>query len=120
MIGIIIPPLLASAMGWPIVGILFGALIPVTMLLSLLGTRERKEYQIDEPLPIFTAFKETLSNKPFLNITLTYTLIDFFTGLTLTILPLYARFILKMEEGLVGFAAIGIAIGILTSVLFWK
>ncbi len=120
MIGIILPPLLASAMGWPIVGILFGALIPVTMLLSLLGIRERKEYQIDEPLPIFTAFKETLTNMPFLNITLTYTLIDFFTGLTLTILPLYARFILKMDEGLVGFAAIGIALGILTSVLFWK
>jgi len=120
MIGILFPPLLADALGWPVVGLIFGITIPITMYLSLLGTRERKEYQIDEPLPIITAFKETFSNIPFVIVTLTYTIIDFFSGLTLTVLPLYARFILKMDEGLVGFAAIGIAVGILASVIFWK
>lgn len=120
MIGILIPPLLADSIGWPLVGIIFGSLIPITMYLSLLGTRERKEFQIDEPLPIFAAFKETLTNKPFLVITLTYTLIDFLSGLTLTVLPLYAFFILKMDESMVGFAAIGVALGTITSIPFWR
>ena len=120
MIGILLPPLFADALGWPLVGLIFGLTIPITLYLSLLGSRERKEYQIDEPLPIIPAFKETLTNKPFLAITLTYTLIDFFTGLTLTVLPLYAKFILEMDDSSVGFAALGIAVGILVSVPFWR
>lgn len=124
MIGILIPPLIADAIGdpigWPIVGIIFGALIPLTMYLSLLGTKERREYQIDEPLPILSAFKETLKNKPFLIITLTYTLIDFISGLTLSVLPLYAFFILGMDEGMIGFAAIGVALGTIGSIPFWR
>jgi GPH family glycoside/pentoside/hexuronide:cation symporter len=88
--------------------------------LSLLGSKEKREYQIDKPLPILIAFKETLKNKSFLTITLTYTIIDFFSGLTLTVLPLYAKFILNMDESSVGFAAIGVAIGILISVPFWR
>ena len=47
-------------------------------------------------------------------------MIDFFTGLTLTVLPLYAKFVLKMEESMVGFAAIGIALGTLISIPFWR
>ncbi|MFW9948629.1 MAG: MFS transporter, partial [Candidatus Thorarchaeota archaeon] len=123
MIGILIPPLLADSIGdpigWPIVGMIFGSLIPITMYLSLLGTKERKEYQIDEPLPILTAFKETLTNKPFLIITLTYTLIDFLSGLTLTVLPLYAFFVLGLDEGMIGFAAGGVALGTVASIPFW-
>jgi GPH family glycoside/pentoside/hexuronide:cation symporter len=124
MIGILIPPLIAKSIGdpigWPIVGIIFGSIIPITMYLSLLGTKERKEYQIDKPLPILTAFKETLTNKPFLIITLTYTLIDFLSGLTLSVLPLYAFFILGMDEGMIGFAAVGVALGTIASIPFWR
>ncbi|MHA1689314.1 MAG: MFS transporter [Promethearchaeota archaeon] len=120
MMGLLFPPLLAAMVGWPLVGVIFGALIPITMYLSLLGTKERKEYQIDAPLPVIDAFKETIKNKPFINITLTYAIIDFFTGLILSVLPLYAKFILKMDESLVGFAAIGIAIGTLVSIPFWR
>jgi GPH family glycoside/pentoside/hexuronide:cation symporter len=120
MVGLLFPPLIAAAIGWPLVGVVLGIISPITMYLSLLGTKERKEYQIDEPLPILTSFKETLKNKPFLNITLTYAMIDFLTGLTLSVLPLYARFILKMDESMVGFAAIGIALGTLVSIPFWR
>ncbi len=120
MIGVIIPPLIATALGWPVCGILFGIMIPITMYLSLLGTKERKEYQIDEPLPFVAAFKETFTNKPFVNITLTYTMIDFVFGLTMMALPLYARFVLKMDEALVGFAALGVVLGLFISVPFWR
>ncbi|MBD3255926.1 MAG: MFS transporter [Candidatus Lokiarchaeota archaeon] len=118
--GILFPPLIASFIGWQFTGVIIGIFIPITMYLSLLGTKERPEYQIDEPLPMVTAFKEAINNKPFLIITLTYTMIDFCFGLTLLALPLYANFVLNLDESLVGFGAAGIALGILLSVPFWK
>jgi len=119
-IGIMIPPMIADAIGWEFAGLIMGLTIPIPMLLSLRGSKEREEYQIDEPLPVFTAIKETLKNKPFIIITLTYTLLDFCFGLTIMVLPLYAKFILGVDEGLVGVAAAGVAIGILISVPFWR
>ena len=90
------------------------------MFLSLLGITERKEYQIDEPLPLIPAFKETFKNKPFMIMALTYTLIDSCFAITLIALPLYAKFVLKMDEALIGFAAVGVALGTLISIPFWR
>ena len=90
------------------------------MYLSLLGTKERKEYQIDEPLPVIPAFRETLKNKPFLIMALTYTLMDCVFAITLIGLPLYAKFVLKMDDALIGFSAVGIALGALISIPFWR
>ena len=122
MIGVMIPSMIAAALGsWAIAGVIMGVTIPITMYLSLLGTKEREEFQIDEPLPIFKAFKECFSNKPFLIGSITYAMLDFCFGFTLMILPLYAKFILNMEEGMEGFAMIGVALGILGGVpLWWK
>ncbi len=122
MIGVMIPSMIAVALGsWAIAGVIMGVTIPITMYLSLLGTKERKEFQIDEPLPIFKAFKECFSNKPFLIGSITYAMLDFCFGFTLMILPLYAIFILNMEVGMAGFAMIGVALGILGGVpLWWK
>ena len=120
LIGIIFPPLIASAIGWSLTGLIFGIVVSITMLLSLLGTKERKEYQIDEPLPVITAFKETFKNRPFVIMALTYTLIDSCFAITLIALPLYAKFVLKMDEALIGFAAVGVAIGALISIPFWR
>lgn len=120
LIGIIFPPLIASAVGWSFTGLIIGIVATITMYLSLLGTKERKEYQIDEPLPVIPAFKETLKNKPFLNIALTYTIIDSVFAITLIGLPLYAKFVLKLDEALLGFAAVGVALGALISIPFWR
>jgi len=120
LIGIILPPLIASAVGWSFTGLILGIVAAITMYLSLLGTKERKEYQIDEPLPIIPAFKETLKNKSFLIMALTYTIIDSVFAITLIGLPLYAKFVLKLDEALLGFAAVGVALGALISIPFWR
>ena len=120
MIGVMIPSMIAVALGsWALAGLLMGITIPITMYLSLLGTKERVEYQIDEPLPIIKAFKESFSNKPFMIASITYALIDFCFGFTMMILPLYAKFIINVEEGMEGFAMIGIAVGIILSFPVW-
>lgn len=120
MIGVMIPSMIAVALGsWALAGLLMGITIPITMYLSLLGTKERVEYQIDEPLPIIKAFKESFSNKPFIIASITYALIDFCFGFTMMILPLYAKFILNIEEGMEGFAMIGVALGIIISFPLW-
>jgi GPH family glycoside/pentoside/hexuronide:cation symporter len=122
MIGVMVPTMIAAALGsWAIAGLILGITIPITMYLSLLGTRERKEFQIDDPLPIIKAFKESLSNKPFLIASVTYALLDFCFGFTMMILPLYAIFILHIQKAMAGFAMIGVALGIICAVpLWWK
>ena len=122
MIGVMIPSMIAAALGsWAIAGVIMGITIPITMYLSLLGTKERKEFQIDDPLPILKAFKETFANKPFIIGSVTYAMLDFCFGFTLMILPLYAKFILNIEKGMEGFAMIGVALGILCGIpLWWK
>ncbi|TFG13065.1 MAG: MFS transporter [Promethearchaeota archaeon] len=120
LIGIIFPPLIAAAVGWSLTGLILGIIISITMYLSLLGTKERKEYHIDKPLPLIPAFKETFKNKSFVIMALTYTLIDTCFAITLIGLPLYAKFILKLDEALLGFAAVGVALGALISIPFWR
>ncbi len=120
MIGILIPPMLAASLGWATAGFIVGIFIPLTMYLSLLGTKERKEYQIDEPLPVIESFKQAFSNKPFVIITLTYAILDFGFGLTMTILPFYARFVIRLDEAWIGFAAMGVALGLIVSIAFWR
>lgn len=120
MIGVLIPSMIAGSIGWPITGIIFGSFIPLTMYLSLLGTKERKEYQIDKPLPIIAAFKETFSNKPFVIVTLTYAILDFMTNLTMMVLPFYAFFVLGVPIGMMGVAAAGIALGLVSGIPFWR
>ena len=88
--------------------------------LSLLGTQEREEYQIDKPLPFFEAFRETLANKPFVIITLTYTILDFMMNLTMMVLPFYAFFVLDVGEDLMGIGALGVALGIIIGIPFWR
>jgi len=119
-VGIIIPTFLAAVLSWEITGLILGLFIPVTMLLSIKGIKEKEEYQIDSPLSIVPAFKETFSNKPFIIIALTYTLIDFTFGLTIMVLPLFAKYVLLVPEGLEGIAAAGVAIGIIASIPIWR
>lgn len=122
MIGVMIPSMIAYVLGsWAIAGLIMGITIPITMYLSLLGTKERKEFQIDEPLPILKAFIESVSNKPFVIASVTYALLDFCFGFTMMILPLYAIFILHIQKEMAGFAMIGVALGIICAVpLWWK
>ncbi|NHJ22719.1 MAG: MFS transporter [Candidatus Lokiarchaeota archaeon] len=120
MIGVMIPSMIAAALGsWALAGLIMGITIPITMYLSLLGTKERKEYQIDEPLPILKAFIESFSNKPFVISAVTYALLDFCFGFTMMIIPLYAKFIIHIGEGMEGFAMIGVALGILGGIPIW-
>ena len=122
MIGVMVPSMIAVALGsWALAGLIMGITIPITMYLSLLGIKERVEYQIDEPLPIIKAFKESFLNKPFIIASITYALIDFCFGFTMMILPLYAKFIIHVDPGMEGFAMIGVALGIIFSFpLWWK
>lgn len=52
--------------GWTLVGITVSLIAGGAFLLSLLGSRERKEFSVKGTLPVKEAFKVTFSNKSFL------------------------------------------------------
>ncbi|MFW9771798.1 MAG: MFS transporter, partial [Candidatus Thorarchaeota archaeon] len=49
-----------------------------------------------------------------------YTLIDFAFGLTIMVLPLFAKYVLLVPTGMEGLSAAGVAIGIILSVPLWR
>ncbi|MGB9789655.1 MAG: MFS transporter [Thermotoga caldifontis] len=98
LLGIAVPPFLASKMGWGGMGILFALIGGACMYLSLLGIRENPKYSQTESLKLSEAIRFTLLNRSFL----TYVTASFLLQLTytmlLTSLPFYTKYVLKLSE----------------------
>jgi GPH family glycoside/pentoside/hexuronide:cation symporter len=120
MIGVLIPPMLAANIGWMGMGIIIGLITLITMLLPVRGSFERKFYQQTETLPLGPALKATWKNKPFIIIMLVYMTMDCATGLMMMALPFHAQFVIHLEQSFWGLAAVGVIIGIIFGIPFWR
>jgi GPH family glycoside/pentoside/hexuronide:cation symporter len=85
--------------GFSIAGLVFGALMAITTLLTFFGTKERKHTKADLPTEgFFATYKEVFFNKPYVILVLTYALhmvaITFLTG----ILVYYTKYIYRRED----------------------
>jgi GPH family glycoside/pentoside/hexuronide:cation symporter len=96
IIGIVLTPLLYSTIGWGWTGALFGSIITVALLVSLLGSREKKEFSQDKPLGFREALAATLTNRSFLTFVISNLFVQFTFTMVLAILPFYAKYILNL------------------------
>lgn len=81
-------------MGWSMMGLILGAVMAITALLSFLGTREKLRAREDLPAQSFIAtYKDVFRNPPYMRLILTYAL--HMMGLTFlqTILAYYTEYI---------------------------
>jgi len=97
MIGIALPPLIYSNIGWAKMGAIFGAIIAVAYLIALAGSREKKEYSEAGSLPIGKAFSSTFRNIPFIIFVASNLLIQYAFTLVLAIIPFYAKYVLDIK-----------------------
>ncbi len=99
MIGVALPPLIAGE-DWGSVSTVAMIVAGVTALffgISLLGSRERPEFQEDEPLTFLESIRFTMANRDFLFFLGTNLMIEFsFLALTATI-PFYAKYALRIQ-----------------------
>ena len=95
VIGIALPPVIFSSIGWARMGAIFGAIITIAYLISLLGSKEDPKYSRSKPLPIITAFRATITNIPFIAFVTSNLLIQFAFTMVLAIIPFYAKYVLE-------------------------
>lgn len=99
LIGVALPPIIAGE-GWgnaSSVALLIAIVTAVFFGLSLLGSREKKEFQEDEPLGFMDSIRATMTNRNFLFFLATNLMIQFvFLAMTSTV-PFYAKYALMIQ-----------------------
>ena len=99
ILGVALPPLLYTTIGWQMMGIVFGAIGLVSLGLSYIGSREDPTYSEGESLPVGKALAETFRNKSFV----IYVGAAFFLQLTFVLIqggiPFYCKYVLQIPEG---------------------
>lgn len=101
-------------------GIIFGAVILVTILINVIwGAKEPPYEQLEkkERMPLFKSIKESLSNKKFVIFALCSTMNWFVFGLIPTIMPIYVNGVVASNDPiLLAFENLGIPAGLLVSI----
>ncbi len=95
-IALVVAPLIFDTQGWSALALLFGAVIGVTLLFSLLGSRENPLFGREPPLNLKAAFIATFRNRAFL----TYTIYHIFNQTAFIMLPAMIPFYVKYVLGL--------------------
>jgi len=95
IIGIAMPPLIYSAIGWAKMGAIFGAIIAIAYFVALAGSRENLKYSKDKPLPLMKAISATFRNTPFMIFVFSNLLIQYAFTMVLAIIPFYAKYVLN-------------------------
>lgn len=93
-----LPPVLYTALGWPVMGAILGAVTGIGLYLSLLGSRERPEVHTGEPLNLLPALKATFMNRSFVTMVLTSLFAQFAFVVLPAAIPLYAKYVLGIAD----------------------
>lgn len=117
VIGIALPPLIYGTLGWGWMGALLGTVIAVSLYVSLLGSKEKKEFSMGKKrLGFKDAISYTFNNKSFLTFVFANLFVQYtFVLLTATI-PFYTKYVLgvgSIETFLVLFTAFAAALPVL-------
>ena len=113
MIGIALPPLIYSTLGWKTMGIIFGTVIALAYLTTLTGSFEKKEFSLDKPLGIREALRATFKNRSFLTFVSANLFVSFTYTVVLASIPFFAKYVLRVgarETSLILFTAFAVAI----------
>ena len=103
LIGVLIAlgagPILIDSLGWPMLGIIFGAVTAVSFLVSLLGSKERPREQIEEDTPsLWHSLKTSFAIPSFRWFLVANIAKEFIIVIVLAMLPFYATFALQLQD----------------------
>jgi Na+/melibiose symporter-like transporter len=106
--------------GWGYVGIIYGSICAIVLLISALGLKERqKVLKTKAKTNIWQSVKATLKNKPFQRLCIAYFVINLSFALVKTLMAYYLEYQLLMESEIslvMGLMLICVTI----SLPFWK
>ncbi|MCU0641061.1 MAG: MFS transporter [Candidatus Margulisbacteria bacterium] len=120
LLGIALPPLLYSTYGWPSLGLVFGWIISLVVIVAAWGSRERQEYVKDRPLGFWTALKTTARNRSFGTFVTANLFSQYTFTLILATIPFFAKYVLRADPaGVTGILAAAFLVAI-PMLFVWK
>ncbi|MFH1387474.1 MAG: MFS transporter [bacterium] len=98
LIGVVIPPLIYSSLGWGWMGGILGSIIFLTLFIAILGSHERPELAKDKRLRFPQALRATLENRSFMTLVLANLFIQFSFTMVLAMIPFFAKYVLAVPS----------------------
>lgn len=96
ILGIALPPLIYSTLGWGKMGLIFGVVITLVVLTTLLGSREKKELGRSAPLGLKAAFINTFTSRSFLIFVISNLFVQYVFLTVVAVIPFFAKYILRV------------------------
>ncbi len=101
ILAIVLTKDIAESIGWARMGMLFGGITALAFLVSLAGSREHPENYREEPTVPFTrALRYTFGNRSFRWFVMMNLMVEFTLLVLPAVVPLYAKYVLGVTEGL--------------------
>lgn len=121
ILGVALPPILYTAIGWQAMGIIFAAVGLISLALSYIGSKEDPTYSEGESLPLGKALVETFKSRSFV----IYVIAAFFLQFTFVLIqggiPFYCKYVLQIPEGFQVSLVLGtIFISAMVFALMWR
>jgi len=113
VLGIAVPPLIYGSWGWGWMGAIFGVIITVSLLIALLGSKEKLQFSKEKQIPLWASFKATLANRSFLTFVTSNLFVQFSFTIILATVPFFMKYVL--DEGPQGTTAV-LAAAFLTAI----
>jgi len=98
LVGVALPPLLYGPLGWPLTALIFAVVTGVSLLVSLAGSHEAKEFSQEEPLRLRAALLATFKNKSFLLFLVNNIFVTFVFEMLTAAVPFYAKYVLHVGD----------------------
>ncbi|MCU6707271.1 MFS transporter [Paenibacillus sp. J5C_2022] len=119
LIASVAAPMLYTNLGFGAMALVLGAVFVVFMLLFLRFTEESEEARQTPRIGMKEAFTATLSNKPFWIFNISNSFAQTVNGLLSSMIPFYAKYVLKVDEGLVTVLLASIFVSVIPLVGVW-
>ncbi len=120
IIGIALPPLIYTTLGWSAMGAIFGALIVSAYYISLWGAKEKEAAKRIEPLGLKESFKHTFINGSFMAFVASNLLIQYAFTMVLAIMPFFAKYILRIEDIKITFIMLATFLSAIIMMFVWR
>ncbi|MGE5576684.1 MAG: MFS transporter [Syntrophothermus sp.] len=120
MIGVGLPPVLYSTLGWPVMAVIFAVVTVASLGISLLGSHEDPRYRQEQCPAFFAALRHTLANRSFVFYVLANLFIQFAFVMLTGAMPFYTKYVLKISQTQTTLMFTSVFVGALLMLYFWS
>ena len=96
LLGIAVPPIIYGAVGWGMMGAIFGTIISFSLLISLWGSKEHAVYSKEKQLALWPSIKATFKNRSFLTFVFSNLFVQYTFIMVLASIPFFAKYVLDI------------------------